>query len=88
MSSAGCRSTTSVLAKRDTPPQEEFDNSAFQAANALQALHRCGDVAQGPLLLVDTLTRSGWTLTVATVLLAEQGAGPVLPLVLQSAVAG
>jgi hypothetical protein len=31
---------------------------------------------------VDTLVVSGWTMTVGAVLLAEHGAGPVLPLAL------
>ncbi|HSK22273.1 MAG TPA: helicase-related protein, partial [Egicoccus sp.] len=77
-----------VVTKLDTPPQAEFDNSAFQAANALSSLQRTGEVPSGPVLLVDAVTDSGWTLTVATVLLAERGAGPVLPLVLSSATAG
>ncbi|MFA9431128.1 DEAD/DEAH box helicase [Egicoccus sp. AB-alg2] len=73
-----------VLEAADTPPQDQFANSAFQAANALDTLRLAGPVPSGPVLLVDTLTRSGWTLTVAGVLLAEAGAGPVLPLVLSS----
>jgi ATP-dependent DNA helicase RecQ len=35
----------------------------------------------GPLLLVDDVSRTGWTLTVAAALLRDAGAGPVLPLV-------
>src|SRR5829696_3121721 len=35
----------------------------------------------GPVLLVDDVARSGWTLTVAGALLRDGGAGPVLPLV-------
>ena len=77
-----------VLAAADTPPQDEFANSAFQAANALSTLQVTGQAPSGPVLLLDTLTRSGWTLTVASVLLAEAGAGPVLPLVLTSPTAG
>ncbi|GGI08637.1 DEAD/DEAH box helicase [Egicoccus halophilus] len=77
-----------VLEARDTPPQSSFANSAHQAANALDTLEVTGPVPDGPVLLVDAVTVSGWTLTVATVLLAEQGAGPVLPLVLSSTTAG
>ncbi|MFA9446710.1 ATP-dependent DNA helicase RecQ [Egicoccus sp. AB-alg6-2] len=76
-----------VLAKVDTPPQDRFANSAFQAANALSALKVTDAAPEGPVLLVDALTMSGWTLTVAAVLLAEQGAGPVMPLVLSSTTA-
>jgi ATP-dependent DNA helicase RecQ len=35
----------------------------------------------GPVLLVDDITRTGWTLTIAAALLRDGGAGPVLPLV-------
>ncbi|MGQ0623784.1 MAG: DEAD/DEAH box helicase [Sporichthyaceae bacterium] len=35
----------------------------------------------GPLLLVDDIARTGWTLTVAAALLRDGGAGPILPLV-------
>jgi ATP-dependent DNA helicase RecQ len=35
----------------------------------------------GPVLLVDDVARTGWTLTVAAALLRDGGAGPVLPLV-------
>jgi ATP-dependent DNA helicase RecQ len=38
--------------------------------------------APGPVLLVDDLVDSGWTVTVAARLLRQAGAGPVLPLVL------
>lgn len=36
---------------------------------------------EGPVLLVDDVARSTWTLTVAAALLRDAGAGPVLPLV-------
>jgi ATP-dependent DNA helicase RecQ len=35
----------------------------------------------GPVLLVDDVARTGWTLTVAAALLRDGGSGPVLPLV-------
>ncbi|SHN26726.1 ATP-dependent DNA helicase, RecQ-like [Streptomyces yunnanensis] len=41
--------------------------------------------AQGPVLLVDDYTDSGWTLAVAARLLRRAGSGPVLPLVLAAA---
>ncbi|AJC55527.1 MULTISPECIES: DEAD/DEAH box helicase [Streptomyces] len=41
--------------------------------------------AQGPVLLVDDCTDSGWTLAVAARLLRRAGSGPVLPLVLAAA---
>jgi ATP-dependent DNA helicase RecQ len=74
-----------VLVPRPAPPQATRSNSAHQAANALDALAIADPVPPGPVLLVDALSRSGWTVTVAGVLLAEAGAGPVLPLVLHAA---
>ena len=53
-----------------------------RAGNALSSLRVTGTVPSGPVLLVDTLVVSGWTMTVGAVLLAEHGAGPVLPLAL------
>lgn len=77
-----------VLAAADAPSQRGFDNSAHQAANALRSLEVAGPVPQGPVLLLDAVTVSGWTLTVASTLLSEAGAGPVMPLVLSSSTAG
>jgi ATP-dependent DNA helicase RecQ len=77
-----------VLEARPAPPQAGRSNSAHQAANALDALRVVGPVPDGPVLLVDALTASGWTLTVASALLAERGARPVLPLALHATHAG
>ncbi|MFF9287386.1 RecQ family ATP-dependent DNA helicase [Streptomyces griseosporeus] len=57
-------------------------SGAFAVSGELaEALTR----AQGPVLLVDDSTDSGWTLAVAARLLRRAGSGPVLPLVLASA---
>ena len=69
---------------RDVPPGAGRSNSAQR----LRAVHGAFGVPPGtaldgrPLLLVDDLVDSGWTLTEATRVLREAGAGPVLPLVL------
>jgi ATP-dependent DNA helicase RecQ len=67
-------------------PQQAMGNSAHQAANALASLRRVEDVdvPAGPVLLVAATTSSGWSLTVASTLLAEAGARPVLPLALST----
>ncbi|MGN6598004.1 MAG: DEAD/DEAH box helicase [Actinomycetes bacterium] len=67
----------------DTPWQETLETSAGAASSALDALRVGGPVPAGPVLLVDDVANSGWTLTVAAVLLTEAGAGPVYPLVLR-----
>lgn len=77
-----------VLVAHPAPPQSTRGNSAHQAAGALSALEVVTTPPQGPVLLLDTLRRSGWTLTVAGVLLAEAGAEEVLPLVLHAPSAG
>ena len=71
------------LTSVEGPPQARMQNSAQQGANART---RLGVVARavrsGPVLLVDDLVDSRWTLTVAGSLLREAGAGPVLPFAL------
>ena len=58
------------------------------SAQRLRAVHGAFGVPAGtpldgsPVLLVDDLVDTGWTLTEATRVLREAGAGPVLPLVL------
>ena len=49
-----------------------FDGLRVDPAAALPA---------GPVLLVDDVARSTWTVTVAAALLRDAGTGPVLPLV-------
>ena len=58
-------------------------NSAQQLRNANNKLGiREGDVREGPVLLVDDIVDSGWTLTVAGWLLRTHGSGPVHPFAL------
>ena len=57
-----------------------MQNSAQQAANVWGALAVDGRaVRDGPVLLVDDLVDSRWTLTVAGALLRDTAPGPVLP---------
>jgi ATP-dependent DNA helicase RecQ len=69
------------------PPQAAMANSAQQAANARRRLGVVGSgVRSGPVLLVDDIVDSRWTLTVAGSLLREHESGPVLPFALAVAV--
>jgi ATP-dependent DNA helicase RecQ len=72
--------------RHDAPPQSAMENSLTQAANVLDAftVGRPGGepLPTGPGLLVDDLSRSGWTLTVVAEGLRAAGAGLVLPAVL------
>ncbi|WP_375503247.1 RecQ family ATP-dependent DNA helicase [uncultured Jatrophihabitans sp.] len=65
--------------------QRDAGTNVESAIGALRRLSVDGDIPQGPVLLLDDTTRSGFTLTVAAVLLREAGAGPVYPLVFQKA---
>jgi ATP-dependent DNA helicase RecQ len=74
-----------VTKRRETDPQKLMDNSAQQAANIDGAFTVAGRIPDGPVLLVDDLVDSRWTLTVIGALLREAGSGPVLPLALAQA---
>ena len=70
-----------VLEKTDDrPEQKTMANSTYQARNVDGSLAvRSGGLPSGPVLLVDDLVDSRWTLTVAAWLLRSNGSGEVLP---------
>ncbi len=75
-----------VLRKaRNTRPQKEMHNSAQQLNNLLGAFEIHPPVPRGPVLLVDDVVDSGWTLTLLAVLLRQHGSGPVHPFALANA---
>jgi ATP-dependent DNA helicase RecQ len=65
-------------------PQAELANSFHQYRNAHDAFAVTGTVPHGPVLLVDDVRGSGWTLTTVAAQLRDAGAGAVHPLVLLS----
>jgi len=65
-------------------PQAELANSFHQYRNANAAFAVTGTVPHGPVLLVDDVRGSGWTLTTLSAQLRDAGAGLVYPLVLCS----
>ncbi len=74
-----------VLEKTDDrPAQKDMANSSQQARNVDGALAVRGQVPTGPVLLVDDMVDSKWTLTVAAYILTSNGSGPVYPLALAS----
>jgi ATP-dependent DNA helicase RecQ len=82
-----------VLVKTEQrPEQKTMANSAQQARNVDGSLgiaaEFLGKVDSGPVLLVDDLVDSRWTLTIAAWLLLGQGSGPVWPLALAEAGGG
>ena len=69
---------------REVPPQALMENSAQQADNVdgVFAVEPGASLPPDPVILVDDLRASGWTLTEVTAVLRRAGAGPVYPFVL------
>ena len=67
--------------------QKDMANSPLQCENARRklALVPGASVLAGPVLLVDDIVDSGWTLTVAGALLRDAGSGPTFPFALAMA---
>lgn len=73
-----------VIAKTDKrPEQKTMANSTQQARNVDGSLALNGNfIPPGPVLLVDDMVDSRWTLTVSAWLLRKSGSGEVWPMVL------
>lgn len=72
-----------VTKTRKTDPQKSRANSYQQAANVLGAFAvDPRRVRRGPVLLVDDLVDSRWTMTVVAAALRRAGSGPVFPFAL------
>lgn len=74
---------------KDTQPQKTMQNSFQQAANLDGVFKIQPDFKmEGPVLLVDDMVDSRWTMTVVAVLLRQAGSGPVYPLALANTAKG
>jgi len=72
-----------IIEKReDRPQQKTMVNSTQQARNVDGAFGLTATPSEQPVLLIDDLVNSGWTMTYAAWLLREGGAGPVYPFAL------
>lgn len=60
-------------------PQKLMENSVQQYRNVRHAFSVSGTVPTGPVLLVDDVSDSRWTMTVIGAQLAVAGAGPIYP---------
>ena len=69
---------------RERPEQKLMANTTQQALNLDGSLEVCVQPSPEPVLLVDDIVGSGWTLTVAAWLLRRHGSGEVWPLALSS----
>jgi len=70
-----------VLSKtRNTAEQKSMESSSKQCANVIDAFRAATEhVRPGPVLLIDDIVDSGWTLTVCGAALRRGGSGPVHP---------
>lgn len=72
-----------------TAPQKEMQNSFQQSHNLDGAFQvKLWSGIQGPVLLVDDMVDSRWTMTIVTALLRQAGSGPVYPLALANTAKG
>jgi ATP-dependent DNA helicase RecQ len=75
-----------LVKRRETPPQKTMQNSAHQLRNVLDAFAvATSNISSGPVLLVDDIVDSRWTLTFCGALLRAAGVGVVYPFALASA---
>jgi ATP-dependent DNA helicase RecQ len=75
-----------VVKTRETKRQLELENSQQQFSNVWGAFAISEAPPGEPVLLVDDLVDSRWTLTVVAAALLEAGSGPVSPFVLAKSV--
>jgi ATP-dependent DNA helicase RecQ len=73
---------------RETEPQKRMENSAQQVRNLLRAFSVERDILTAPVILVDDVIDSGWTMTMIAALLRMNNSGPVFPFALAKATAG
>ena len=74
-----------LLRATNAAEQKTMQNSSMQARNVFDSLIIKGTIPGGPVLLVDDMIDSGWTLTAAGWLLRTHGSGIVYPFALAQA---
>lgn len=73
---------------RQNRPQKLMNNSFHQCRNLDGVFEIHGEVPQNPVLLIDDVVDSGWTLTIIAALLRQAGSGAVFPLALATTATG
>ncbi len=73
---------------RHNQPQKMQQNRYHQCHNLDGAFAVAAKPPNGPVLLVDDVVDSAWTLTVVAALLRQAGSGPVWPVALATTSAG
>lgn len=73
---------------RDNEPQKMQQNRFHQCRNLDGVFDVAQEMPSSPVLLVDDVIDSGWTVTVLAALLRRAGSGPVFPVALASTTSG
>jgi ATP-dependent DNA helicase RecQ len=73
-----------IIKIKDTEPQKTMENSHLQCKNAAEGFKVQGTCLPGPVLLIDDMVDSGWTLTLCGSQLKQAGSGDVYPFALAS----
>lgn len=73
---------------KENEPQKVQQNKFYQCRNLDGVFGIEGSVPKEPVLLVDDVVDSGWTLTIAAALLLDAGSGPVWPCALTTSSIG
>ena len=73
---------------KNNEPQKNQQNRFHQCQNLDGVFEISGNIPETPVLLVDDIIDSGWTVTVLAALLRQAGSGPVFPVALTSTSAG
>jgi len=77
-----------IIKAVDTKEQKTMENSFQQAKNANEGFALEGNSPKTPVILIDDMVDSKWTLTICGYLLKSQGVSKVYPFVLASTAAG
>ena len=77
-----------LICNQEAPAQKTMANSSQQARNVAEVFSVVGRMPPGPVLLVDDIFDSRWTLTMAGYLLRRGGVSAVYPFALARATAG
>ena len=85
--SLGIPFVAALVRTSDAPEQKLMANSSMQARNVAGTLTTRAQIPVGPVLLIDDIIDSGWTLTLAGWLLRTGGSGVVHPFTLARATA-
>jgi ATP-dependent DNA helicase RecQ len=85
--SLGVPFVAALVRTSDAAEQKLMANSSMQARNVVGTLDAIEHVPTGPVLLIDDIIDSGWTLTLAGWLLRKKGTGVVHPFTLARATA-